>query len=402
VLYALSWIRSLRGSAIADLRTRFDDASTDSPDVGQSPHRVAGQQLVWRGEVAPARELLTGLAASADARGEGYNGVLCRVHLCELELRTGNWGAAEQTLAEIDESSDRELLAWPMLERCRALVAAGRGTTDEAEAWATSAIDRADSDGVLWDRFEALRARGIVSLLAGDAAAAVAATHPVWEHTRRVGIDDPGVFPVAPELVEALCELDRPADAAAVTSRLLELSERHAHPWGLATAKRCAALIGFADGDADGARAALEEAASSYERLGLRFERARCLLDLGRAERRQRKWGSARRTLERAAAAFDELSSTGWLELTRSELARVGARRPGPTGALTAAEQRVAALAAKGLANKEIAAALFISVHTVEIHLSRAYRKLDIRSRSQLARLAQDGKLPSEPRRRAR
>ena len=68
------------------------------------------------------------------------------------------------------------------------------------------------------------------------------------------------------------------------------------------------------------------------------------------------------------------------------ELARVGARRPRPIGSLTPAERRVAELAAGGASNKEIAQTLFISVHTVEAHLTHAYAKLGVRSRSQLAK----------------
>ena len=85
-------------------------------------------------------------------------------------------------------------------------------------------------------------------------------------------------------------------------------------------------------------------------------------------------------------AAFDELGSPGWAEQARSELARVGARRrKAPTGELTPTEQRVVELAAAGLANKEIARKLFVGVHTVEVHLTHAYAKLGVRSRTQLA-----------------
>jgi DNA-binding NarL/FixJ family response regulator len=79
------------------------------------------------------------------------------------------------------------------------------------------------------------------------------------------------------------------------------------------------------------------------------------------------------------------LDSLGWAAEARSELARVGARRPSPAGELTPAEQRVAELAAKGSSNKEIARTLHVTVSTVEAHLSRAYAKLGVRSRSQLA-----------------
>jgi DNA-binding NarL/FixJ family response regulator len=118
----------------------------------------------------------------------------------------------------------------------------------------------------------------------------------------------------------------------------------------------------------------------------LRFDRARTLLLLGRGLRRGKKWAAARAALEQSAAAFDELGSSGWAEEVSSELARVGARRAVPAGALTPAETRVAALAVQGLANKEIARTLFVSVHTVEVHLSHVYAKLGVHSRTQLAR----------------
>ena len=165
------------------------------------------------------------------------------------------------------------------------------------------------------------------------------------------------------------------------------LAEDQEHPWGLATAKRCDALVQLgSQTDEEAAAAALEEAAAAYGELGLRFDRARTLLLLGRAQRRRKKWAAARSALEQAAAAFEEIGSPGWVEEARTELARVGARRAPPAGELSAAERRVAELAAEGLANKEIARALFVSVKTVEGHLSRAYAKLGVRSRAQLAR----------------
>jgi DNA-binding CsgD family transcriptional regulator len=102
-------------------------------------------------------------------------------------------------------------------------------------------------------------------------------------------------------------------------------------------------------------------------------------------QRRHRKWGAARESLEHAVAAFERIGSSGWAAAARSELARVGARRPSPAGGLTPAEQRVVELAAQGRSNKEIARELFVSVHTVEVHLSHAYAKLGVRSRAQLA-----------------
>jgi DNA-binding CsgD family transcriptional regulator len=98
-----------------------------------------------------------------------------------------------------------------------------------------------------------------------------------------------------------------------------------------------------------------------------------------------KQWGAARQSLEDAAAAFDTLGSAGWAEHARADLARVGGRPPRASGELTATEREIVDLAVDGLANKEIARALNLAVHTVEVHLSRIYRKLGVSSRNQLA-----------------
>jgi len=347
---------------------------------------VACQQLIWRGEMATARETLTRLLALADEQGEPTSFAWARGRMCELDLRAGGWAHAERLLDEWVQSADRELVVPPMYERCRALLAAGRGIPGDAMRWAKKAIAGARETRSRWDELEALRAQGMAALVAHDPAGAAESLRTVWEHTRHEGVDEPGAFPVAPELVEALAALGETEEAAAVTDRLRELAERQEHPWGLATAKRCAAVTRLAAGSYDDAAAAsLAEAADDYGRMGLPFDRARTLLSLGRAQRRFRKWGAARESLEAAVSAFDELGSGGWADAARSELSRVGARKPSPSGELTPAERKTVELAAAGLANKEIAQALHVTVGTVEVHLSRSYAKLGIRSRAQLA-----------------
>jgi DNA-binding CsgD family transcriptional regulator len=384
-LYALGWARSLRGQPIDDVCERFRVVSDAASYLTQSPERVAGQRLIWRGEIDRGRTFLTRLLSIADERGESSYAVL-RLHLCELELRGGDWHEASRLLDDWEGSPEGELLVYPMYERCRALLAAGRGIPDEAERWAAEAIARAE-DTVRWDILEASRARGVAALLAHEPARAVESLREVWAHTEREGVEEPGVFPVAPELVEALVELGKHGEALAVTERLRALAEAQEHPWALASAMRCDALLRLASPPYDeDAAAELTEAAARYGGLSLRFDRARSLLSLGRAQRRLRKWGAARRSLEEAAAAFDEIGSSGWAEEARSELTRVGARRPPRAGELTKTEQRVAELAAAGLANKQIAQDLFVSVKTVEAHLSHTYAKLGVRSRAQLAR----------------
>lgn len=386
-LFGLAWARSLNGRCIDDVCARFRAASPDAYFIAGSPERIAGQRLVWRGELDGARLTFTRLLDLAEERGELVSYALNRLHLCELELRAGGWQAAARLLDEWADPPERELLIWPMYERCQALLAAGRGLPAVAERWAAEAMADAEALGVRWDLLEASRASGIAALLNHEPQRAAECLRRVWNHTLREGVDDPGAFPVAPDLVEALVELRELEEARYVTERLTALAAQQQHPWGLATAKRCGALVQLASAPDEEASVALEEAVTAYAGLGLRFDRARSLLAHGRAFRRSRKWGRARGTLEQAVAAFDELGSPGWAEAARSELARVGARRPRPQGELTPTERRVAELAASGRANKEIAHELFISVHTVEVHLSHTYAKLGIRSRGQLSSL---------------
>jgi DNA-binding NarL/FixJ family response regulator/tetratricopeptide (TPR) repeat protein len=386
-LYALAWTRALSGRPIDDLCRRARTAS-DAPEyIAASAERIAGQRRIWRGEVPKARTELTRLLALADERGEPMSYALARLHLCELELRVGDWDAASRLLDEWAESAERELQFRPMYERCRALLAAGLGRAREAERWAAKATRAAAVVGSRWDELEGLRASGIGALLAHEPERAVESLRSVWDHTRREQVDEPGVFPVAPDLVEALTELGALEEARAVTARLQALADQQHHRWATATAQRCAATIRLAsDAYDEDAVAALTQAAADYGRLSLRFDRARSLLTLGRAQRRLKKWGAARETLQAAVGAFEELRSDGWAEQARSELARVGARRPAPSGELTPSETRIVELAAAGLSNKEISQTLYVTVHTVEVHLSHAYAKLGVRSRGQLAR----------------
>jgi DNA-binding NarL/FixJ family response regulator len=139
-------------------------------------------------------------------------------------------------------------------------------------------------------------------------------------------------------------------------------------------------------GQDDAAVAELEEAGADYGALGLDFESARALLFLGRAQRRFRKRAAAREALEHARSTFAELGCPGWAQVAGDELARISGRRKASEGALTPTERRIAELVATGLSNKEVAAELFVTVTTVESHLSKVYAKLGIRSRTQLAR----------------
>ncbi len=148
-----------------------------------------------------------------------------------------------------------------------------------------------------------------------------------------------------------------------------------------------------ARGELDAAAEALDRAVAEHERCAVPFERARTLLVRGRVQRRLKRKREARAALEEALAIFRRLGAEPWAARAEAELQRVAVRRA-PLD-LSATELRIARLAASGLTNQAIAAEVFVTRKAVEANLARAYRKLGIRSRAQLARAldARDARL---------
>jgi DNA-binding CsgD family transcriptional regulator len=300
-------------------------------------------------------------------------------------LRAGDVHEAQAALGDLELWFGLDEIRMA-IARLKALIAAFRGDPTEVRRWAEVVLDdSAYRFRATWDWLEAKRALGLAALFEGDYASAIDSFEAVWHHCQREGVNDPGAFPVSGDLVEALIENHMLGRALEVTEVLERLSREQDHPWGLATTKRARAMIDVAGGEAERAVDALLSAAADYGRLGLEFERAQSLLHLGRFHRRSKRRGGARQALEDAADCFDRLGCRGWATKARSELSRVSGRRPVDDTELTPSEQRVVDLAVTGRSNKEIAAVLYVSVYTVEAHLSHAYAKLGIRSRSQLA-----------------
>ena len=188
-----------------------------------------------------------------------------------------------------------------------------------------------------------------------------------------------------PESVEVLVALGRISEAR---SRL-ELFEERAtalnRVWAIAAAAHCRSLILTAEGDLDGAEESSLQAIALTEANGWPLQLGRALLALGTAQRRGGRKGEARATLERAVAVFEEMGAKIWLERARHELRRIGGRSSPAGRGLSETETRIAELVAAGQTNNEVAQALHLSRKTVEWNLSKIYRKLQVRSRTELA-----------------
>jgi DNA-binding NarL/FixJ family response regulator len=153
--------------------------------------------------------------------------------------------------------------------------------------------------------------------------------------------------------------------------------------WAQATGARDRALLLAARGDLPAALVAVEESLGAHGSLDMPFDCARALLVKGAIERRAGRRSRAKSSLERARSEFERLGTPLWAERARAEMSRLGLRRSAGSE-LTTSERRVAELAATGLTNRDVAAALFVSPKTVEANLARVYRKLGIRSRAEL------------------
>ncbi len=375
----------MRGRPVDHLLQRYQGLSTEGTYLARHPQRVAGQRHVWRGELAQARPLLTEFRDGSEEWAEAY--ALGRLHLCELDLRAGDWDDVQRLLDEWAQSTDSVLLHWPMYERCRGLLVVGRGDVEEARRWAGRARDMALKTGVRWDWLESSRALGLAALLAKDPGEAVpAARRGLGVHAAR-GRARPGGLPGG----------SRPGRGA----------HRERRRRGRAGRRRGAGGRRRRAGPRVGARWA-PGGRPPWWRSPRTGTPTRPVRSWRPSRRRTRGWGwpSTRRgpcsssgvrsagprsgapratSLERTVAAFEALGSPGWAVDAGAELERVGARKSASDGLLTATERRVADLAVEGLANKEIARTLVVTVNTVEFHLRNTYAKLGIRSRVQLA-----------------
>ena len=191
--------------------------------------------------------------------------------------------------------------------------------------------------------------------------------------------------PVVPELVEVLVGLDRVDEARDRLQRYEERAVALNRTFAIARVAHCRGLILAAEGDLAGAETAATRAVAVNTEHRLAVHRGRSLSALGAVQRRRGRKADARATLRRAVAVLDEAGAAIWLDRARRELGRIGGRKSQTGSQLSTTETLIAELVACGRSNAEVAGALHMSRKTVEWNLSKIYRKLDVRSRTELA-----------------
>ena len=352
----------------------------------------ASHQLAWSGE--DLERVRVELLAFRDAmRGSGSIDEISPLSsLSLLEWRAGNWERAAGYAADLLALDAQQGLGWedPLLAVAAARVAASRGDLDEARRRSTGALERADALGLAVGEAIHRSVLGFVELSLGRPGAALEQLRPAWETLDELGCREPGLRPELGDTLEALIAVGALDEAARRLPPWEERARELDRAWARAILARCRGLLLAARINLTAAFASFDEALEEHARVLHPFEHGRTLLALGATQRRAKKRAAARATLEEALTVFEQLGAPLWAEKARTELARIGGRAPS-RGELTEAERRIAELVAEGRSNRDVAAALFLTEHTVETALTRIYRKLGVRSRTELAtRLARE------------
>lgn len=400
VLAALGATLTLRGDARA-ARSLIEELDRVVPDI--DPLSAEGQMLVmgtsWRAWI-DARELVGERSDAwiARARASGALGFLAFPLLngCDADVRAGRWARAR---ARAQESADilaetGQLAFLGYVLSTLGLIEAGLGLDQGAREHVALARRNAPSDVGSVAVYTGA-ALGLLALGDGDAAAAARELERTAETVERAGLTEPATVSWQPDLVEAYTRLGRIDEARRALATLSEQAHRTGGRWARAVTCRCRGLI---DEDID---RHFGEALALHEGIPMPFERARTELCFGQRLRRAGRRTEARAQLERALSAFEDLGAEPWARQAREEIAASGARlRPRRAGrpeeGLSPRELQVATAVAGGLTNREAAARLFLSEKTIERHLGSVYRKLGLRSRTELAaRMARGGAAPA-------
>jgi DNA-binding CsgD family transcriptional regulator len=261
-----------------------------------------------------------------------------------------------------------------------------RGAVHEAAATVNAGEDETPSGADSFSRLPLLRAGAVVAVAHGDHQTALADAVALGETLAAYGHSNPAFsYPSWRSLAaQAQFGLGRTDEAL----RLIREDVTQARAWGAPrTLGRALRMLGVLEGAETGLER-LREAVGLLEHSPARLEHAYALADLGGALRRANRRTEARQPLRRALEVAHQCGAMLLAEHAHEELVAAGARprRRVLKGvdALTPSERRIAAMAADGLSNRDIAQALFVTLRTVEMHLSQAFRKLDISTRTQL------------------
>ena len=357
-----------------------------------SPRWLSVRFALFADQLDEARHHLRRLTSHAERSGSHADRALLLRGAVEIDARAGHGAAAIRSARRLEELPGADRASPGPVWFTAALAQTAGGTLEEALRLADrgTAASAQEQDQIFLTRCLALS--GGIRLLLRDTAAAADDLNRVRTLVAEQGIADPAAVRFHADLAEILVSLGQPDEAAVIVTETRRAAEELRRRGVLAALDRADAVIKASQGDHARAEALLHRADHTFHTLGLPLERGRVLLTRAIIDKRRRRAASARRFHDQATAIFQRAQAPLW------EPTEVAPETPGPAHGpgqgpapdLTAAEQRIVALVTEGLPNREIAANLFLSVKTVESVLTGVYRKLGVRSRTQLAVLLRD------------
>jgi ATP/maltotriose-dependent transcriptional regulator MalT len=389
LLANLAFERAMRGDAhdsVVEVARRaldggalLDDETADGPVFYLAVHALTIAEDLQTAEFA-----LT--AAVEDARDRGsVLGFATACHFRSLAiLRRGRLNdAAADAQSAVAAQRYGWRLAVPAAHAALIETLIERDERDRATrevAAGAAALEHADDAA----RNAYLASRAHLRLLRGDARGALEDYLAAGAGQEQLGAPNPAVLPWRSGAARAAMQLANPQHALCLIDEEIELARAFGAPGAIGRALHVRGTL-LADGSG---LDALEEAVEVLERSNAALDRARALVDLGGALRRAGKRRQARDPLRRGLDLAQRCGAVALVKRAQQEAMAAGARprRTALKGieALTARERQVATLAAKGMSNRAIAEALFVTVKTVEWHLRHTYEKLEIRSREEL------------------
>ena len=381
-------VRCLRGDHI-DLTEYVEVYTRDPHDlsyakIGFTPRSCFEELIQFHDlhDIASATSLETYELGRATGNVSDVNNGLNQ--LIGVTRRSGDWVALRRWAAEFDAmatGNNDELTGVTDVDTLWLLAATG----EHALIRASIPLILAEAEGTApIGLIPVLCDVGFALLAIGDLPAAVDILYRAKATAEEMHHADLRSASFHPDLVEALVSLGRVDEAEAVAASAMSIAARSRWPLCDLEAVRCQALVLLGRGAADEAAQLLEAAEPNWAAVPRPFEVGRAYLLLGAARRRAGARPRAREALDQAAARFNPLGARPWLARTADERSMLGGRdASADPNALSSAEQQVAELVRAGRSNKEIAAEMYVSLRTVESHLTRIYRKVGVRSRAE-------------------
>ena len=354
---------------------------------------MALEALTWSGvDDDLAHQALDRFEQAARSAGAAQSIVKLLDFRGNLLIRRGAVREGEAELRAAADEADLTEMPGDMSRSALALLLAATGHLDEAEAAAMRCPTATGGDELPLLVAVHQSCLGFIDLCAGRWEPASEALTRAWVAADRVGLRDLTSLPFRADLVEALTNCSRVDEAAVRAAHVRELAQWSGLPLALVQAARADVLVAAARNDLDAAIDAASDGLAWHGKVQYPLEYGRLQLAHGSALRRAGRRRDATSALSEAVATFEQLGAVPFLARAKAELQRIG-QRSGIDELLTPTEQQIAARVSAGRSNREIAAELVVSVRTVESNLTRVYRKLGVRSRTELgARLRSDGR----------